>query len=372
MKVLVTGSNGFVGKNLISTLSESSQYEILTYDRENTIRDLNEYAKTCDFVVHLAGINRPKNKEEFYKGNAGLTETLCHALLEADNPVPILVSSSIQAELNNDYGQSKKEGEEYLLDYAKRSGADVLIYRLPNLFGKWTKPFYNSVVATWSYQIARNESIEINDPDHELTLVYIDDLVDEILRALQGKGNRVVDSYYSVPTTYPITLQDLAKTLKRFKMSRENRFIPNMSNDLVKKLYSTYLNYLPEDSFSYPLKMHCDDRGSFTEFIKSEYAGQVSINVSKPKITKGDHWHHSKNEKFLVVKGQGVIKFRDIFSEEVIEYYVSDKKLEVVDIPTGYTHNIINLGEEDMVTVMWVNEPFDPDKPDTYPLEVEE
>lgn len=371
MKILVTGSNGFVGKNLVSTLNNSNGYEVLIFDKDNTLDDLDRFARQCDFVVHLAGINRPEKPEDFYKGNAGLTETLCNLLLEVNNPVSILVSSSIQAELDNDYGKSKKEGEEILLQYSKESNAEVFIYRLPNLFGKWTKPFYNSVVATWSHQIARNEEINVDNPNHEMNLVYIDDLVHEIVEAINGMGNHVSNSYYEVPITYKTTLGELSTILKSFRSSRNNRFIPNMNDPLTKKLYSTYLNYLPEKDFSYPLVMHEDDRGSFSEFIKSDYAGQVSINVSKPHVTKGEHWHHSKNEKFLVVKGQGVIKFRDIFSKEVIEYCVSDQKLEVVDIPTGYTHNIVNLGDEDMITIMWVNEPFDPSNPDTYPMEVE-
>lgn len=372
MKVLITGSNGFVGKNLVSTLKHMEDYEILEFDRSNTLEELENYAKVCDFVVHLAGINRPKDPEEFYRGNAGLTETLCELLLEADNPVPILVSSSIQAALDNDYGKSKKEGEDILLNYSHKSDAKVLIYRLPNLFGKWTKPFYNSVIATWSYQIGRGEAIEIDNPDHEMTLVYIDDLVKEIIMAMNGEGHHEYDSYYKVPLEYTTNLKELSSLLESFSESRTTRFIPNMKDPLTKKLYSTYLNYLPEDKFSYPLIMHQDERGSFTEFIKSDHAGQVSINVSKAYVTKGEHWHHSKNEKFLVVKGKGVIRFRDVFSDEIIEYYVSDENLEVVDIPTGYTHNIVNLGEEDMITIMWVNEPFDPDTPDTYPMEVKQ
>lgn len=371
MKVLVTGANGFVGKNLVSTLNSMNGCEVLEFDRSNTLTELKDLVKDCDFVVHLAGINRPEKPEDFYRGNAGLTETLCELLLQTGNHAPILVSSSIQAELDNDYGQSKKEGEDILLQYSKDSNAPVFIYRLPNLFGKWTRPFYNSVVATWSYQIAHGEEIEINNPDHRMTLVYIDDLIEEILKAMAGEGNHKFASYYDVPVEYYTTLGELSKILKSFKDSRNNRFIPNMNDSLTRKLYSTYLNYLPEDKFSYPLITHEDDRGSFSEFIKSDYSGQVSINISKAHVTKGEHWHHSKNEKFLVVKGQGVIKFRDIFSEEIIEYYVSDEKLEVVDIPTGYTHNIVNLGDEDLITIMWVNEPFDASNPDTFAMNVE-
>lgn len=371
MKVLITGSKGFVGKNLVSTLLYMDDFEILTYDREDDVQVLKEHTKVCDFVVHLAGVNRPENKSDFYRGNADLIKTLISCLEENDNKSPILVSSSIQAELDNDYGKSKKAGEDFLIDYGKKTGVKIFIYRLPNLFGKWSRPFYNSVVATWSHQISRNEKIEISNPDHIMHLVYIDDLVKEIIAAINNEGNQVVDDYYAVPLSYKITLKKLAETLAYFKESRNNRYIANMADELTSKLYSTYLNYLPKDDFSYPLVMHSDDRGSFSEFVKSDYAGQVSINVSKANEAKGEHWHHSKNEKFLVVKGKASIKFRDIFEEEVIEYIVSDEKFEVVDIPTGYTHNITNLKNEDLITIMWVNEPFNPNSPDTYFKKVE-
>ena len=371
MKVLITGSKGFVGKNLVSTLQYMEDYEILTYDRKDDIQVLKKHTKECDFVVHLAGVNRPKDTSDFYSGNVDLVQTLISCLKENDNQAPILVSSSIQAELDNDYGKSKKAGEDVLIDYGKKSGAKILVYRLPNLFGKWSRPFYNSVVATWSYQISRNEKIEISNSDHIMHLVYIDDLVKEIIAALDNKANKVVDYYYNVPLSYKITLKKLAETFKSFKDSRDNRYIANMADELTSKLYSTYLSYLPTDDFSYPLVMHSDDRGSFSEFVKSDYAGQVSINVSKANEAKGEHWHHSKNEKFLVVKGKASIKFRDIFKEEIIEYIVSDDKFEVVDIPTGYTHNITNLKDEDLITIMWVNEPFNPNNPDTYFKKVE-
>ena len=366
MKVLITGSRGFVGKNLVSTLNYLDDYQILTFNSDDEDSVLKQHTKDCDFVVHLAGVNRPESTDEFYSGNVGLVEKLINYLEENNNKSPILVSSSIQAELDNDYGKSKKAGEDVLIDYGERAGVDILIYRLPNLFGKWTKPFYNSVVATWCYQIARGEEIEISNLDHQLHLVYIDDLIEEIIAALNNQANKVVDHYYNVMTSYKITLGDLSETLKSFKESRENRFIPNMNESITRKLYSTYLNYLPEDKFSYNLVEHKDDRGSFSEFIKSKYAGQVSINVSKAHETKGEHWHHSKNEKFLVVKGKASIKFREIFSKEVIEYKVSDEKLQVIDIPTGYTHNITNLSDEDLITVMWINEPYNPNSPDTY------
>ena len=366
MKVLITGSKGFVGKNLVSTLEYLENFEILTFDRNDDESLLDKHTADCDYVVHLAGVNRPEKIEDFYTGNVSLVEDLINSLKKNNNKAPILVSSSVQAELDNDYGKSKKAGEDVLINYGRENNVEILIYRLPNLFGKWSKPFYNSVVATWCHQISRNEQIEISNPDHQLTLVYIDDLIKEIIAAINNEANKVIGNYYNVLTTYKITLNDLANTLQSFKESRKNRFIPNMHNSLTSKLYSTYLSYLPKDDFSYDLVMHKDSRGSFSEFIKSKYAGQVSINVSTAREVKGEHWHHSKNEKFLVVKGEGIIRFRNIFKEEIIEYKVSDKKLEVIDIPTGYTHNIENLTNEDMITIMWVNEPYNPDNPDTY------
>ncbi|NLC54891.1 MAG: SDR family oxidoreductase [Erysipelothrix sp.] len=372
MKVLITGSLGFVGKNLVSTLEYMDEFEILTFNRADDISVLEKHSKVCDFVVHLAGVNRPEKISDFYTGNVDLVSTLISFLKKHNNKAPILVSSSIQAELDNDYGKSKKAGEDVLIEYGKEVKSEVLIYRLPNLFGKWTRPFYNSVVATWAHQISRDEEVEISNPDNVLHLVYIDDLVKEIIAALNMQANKVVDNYYSVPISYKISLGELLDLFKSFRESRNTRFIANMKDDLTSKLYSTYLNYLPRDKFSYPLVTHSDKRGSFSEFIKSDYAGQVSINVSTAHQIKGEHWHHSKNEKFLVVKGKASIKFRDIFEKEVVEYIVSDKKLEVVDIPTGYTHNITNLSKEDLITIMWVNEPYNPNNPDTFVKMVEE
>ncbi len=366
MKILITGSNGFVGKNLVSTLAYLDEFEILTFNRNDDEVLLDRHTKDCDFVIHLAGVNRPLDKAEFYTGNVGLSEKLIASLKKNSNKAPILVTSSIQAELENDYGKSKKAGEELLIQYGKSENVEILIYRLPNLFGKWSKPFYNSVIATWCYQISRNEKTEISNPQQILHLVYIDDLIAEIILALNSKGNKVVDNYYSVMTSYKLSLNEILKTLLSFQNNRKTNFVANMANPIVSNLYSTYLSYLPTDSFSYDLISHSDDRGSFTEFIKSKFAGQISINVSKPNQSKGEHWHHSKNEKFVVIKGSGLIRFRDIFKDEIIEYRVSDKKFEVVDIPTGYTHNITNLGSEDMITLMWVNEPYNSNNPDTY------
>lgn len=381
MKILITGAKGFVGKNLVSTLKNIKDgkdktrnidiEDIYSYDADNTIDDLKKYTSDCDFVFHLAGINRPKDISEFYQGNATFTETLCSLLEEHDNKSPILISSSIQASKDNDYGKSKKEGEEYLLNHGKKMDSKVYIYRLANLFGKWCRPNYNSVTATWCYNVANGKDIQINDPNVELPLCYIDDVVNEFLNALEGHPTACKEGIYEVHPVHHVKLGELADIIKSFKESRGTLNVPNMKEgSLEKKLYSTYLSYLPKDRFSYPLKMNTDQRGSFTEFLKTEEYGQVSVNVSKPGITKGQHWHHSKNEKFLVVSGKGLIQFRDIYSDEIIEYYVSGDKLEVIDIPTGYTHNIINIGESDMVTIMWANEKFDPKHPDTYYEEV--
>lgn len=381
MKILVTGTNGFVGKNLVSTLKNIKDgkdktrsidiEDIYTYDLDSTIDDLKKYTNDCDFVFHLAGVNRPKDASEFYEGNASFAETLCSLLKEYDNHCPILISSSIQASKDNDYGKSKKEGEDYLLNHGETMNSKVYIYRLANLFGKWCRPNYNSVVATWCYNVAHDLDIQINDESVELPLCYIDDVIDEFLNALEGYPTICKEGIYQVYPIHFIKLGELAKIIKSFKESRKTLLIPNMQEDsLEKKLYSTYLSYLPKDQFSYPLKMNIDQRGSFTEFLKTKEFGQVSVNISKPGITKGQHWHHSKNEKFLVVSGEGLIQFRDIYSDEIIEYHVSGDKLEVIDIPTGYTHNIINIGKTDMVTIMWANEAFDPEHPDTYFEEV--
>lgn len=369
MKILVTGSHGFLGKNLIEHLKEAN-HEILEFDRENELSELNELTKECDFVVHLAGVNRPVNVSEFYEGNKGLSESLVEALQLNNNKAPILVSSSIQALLDNDYGKSKLAGENVLREHAKKNDSKVYVYRFSNLFGKWSQPNYNTVIATWCHNISRDIEIQINDPKHELNLMYIDDVCQELTLAVEGKGTHVEKDLYTVPVSYDVNLGQIAGLLESFKDSRTSLFVPDMSNPFVSKLYSTYLSFLPENLFSYDLKMNVDSRGSFTEFLKSEDRGQVSINISKPGITKGQHWHHSKNEKFLVVSGEGLIQFREVYSEKIIEYKVNGDKLQVIDIPTGYTHNIINTGDTDLVTVMWVNEVFNPNKPDTHYLEV--
>ncbi|MFL0492902.1 capsular polysaccharide biosynthesis protein CapF [Bacillus sp. 179-I 2A5 NHS] len=369
MKILVTGAKGFLGKNLVAELKNQGHQDIFEFSREDDITSLESYTKECDFVFHLAGVNRPKDENEFMEGNAGFTSQLLNLLKEHGNKAPVLITSSIQAKNDNLYGKSKKAGEELLFNYSKETGVRAYVYRLPNLFGKWSKPNYNTVVATFCHNISRGLDIQVNDPGVELNLCYIDDVLEEFLRALKQKPS-IQDNYCIVPTTHKIKLGELANLIKSFKEGRENLSISDMEDALTKKLYSTYLSFLPEDKFAYDLKMHSDHRGSFTEFIRTPERGQVSINISKPGITKGNHWHHTKNEKFLVVSGEGLIRFRKIDSADIIEYRVSGEKLQVVDIPIGYTHSIVNVGENDLVTVMWVNECFDSERPDTYFLEV--
>jgi UDP-2-acetamido-2,6-beta-L-arabino-hexul-4-ose reductase len=369
MKILVTGANGFVGKNLIAELKNKGFNEIFEFNRETDSSLLDQYTKECDFVFHLAGVNRPKDEKEFMEGNFGFTSELLELLKKHGNKAPVLITSSIQAELDNAYGRSKKAGEQLLFNYYLETDAKVYVYRLPNIFGKWSKPNYNTVVATFCHNIARGLDIQVNNPDANLNLCYIDDLLEEFLRAFDGNPTMEED-YCIVPVTHSLKLEELAELITSFKESRAKLSIPSMDDPLTKKLYSTYLSFLPEDQFSYDLKMNCDHRGSFTEFIRTADRGQISVNVSKPGVTKGNHWHHTKNEKFLVVSGEGLIRFRKIGSEDSIEYRVSGEKLQVVDIPTGYTHSIVNVGENDLVTVMWVNECFDPERPDTYFVEV--
>ncbi len=368
MNILVTGSNGFVGKNLCLEL-ENNGYSVYRYDVDTSLEELRGYIQSCDFMFHLAGVNRPEKTEDFRKGNVTLLEEILGIFEEEKNFVPIVLSSSIQAELDNPYGKSKLEGENLLREYGRRNKSKVYVFRLPNLFGKWSKPNYNSVVSTFCHNIAHGLSIQINDPGHVLTLCYIDDVLTTFTGLLE-ENTIYEDKIYSVDINYQISLGELAEVIQSFKLSRENLEIPNCGEELYKKLYSTYLSYLPEGQFSYPLEMHTDQRGSFTEMLKSDDRGQVSVNITKPGITKGNHWHHSKNEKFIVVQGKALIKFRQVLTDKVIEYYTSDEKIEVVDIPTGYTHSIQNIGSNDLITIMWANEKFDPENPDTFYLEV--
>ena len=378
MNILVTGANGFVGRNLISQLhniqsGKAKNYKMLgklkvfEYDVNSDPAELEAYCKCADFVFNLAGVNRPKDPAEFVKGNFGFASTLLNTLKKYNNTCPVMISSSTQAAQDNPYGESKRAGENLLFDYSKATGSKVLVYRFPNVFGKWCRPNYNSAIATFCHNITHGLDIQVNDRSVVMNLVYIDDVVNELIAALTGDENRVGE-YCAVPTVHTITLGEIVDLLYTFQSSRVNLTVPNVGNAFEKKLYSTYLSYLPTNQFSYPLKMNVDERGSFTEIIRTLDRGQVSVNISKPHITKGNHWHHTKNEKFVVVSGQGVIRFRkmDEPDAEVIEYLVSGSKIEVVDIPIGYTHNIENLGDTGMVTFMWCNECFDPQNPDTF------
>lgn len=369
MKILVTGANGFIGKNLITRLKELGSYTIFSYDLDSSFEDLDGFTKECDFVFHLAGVNRPKEEKEYIDGDFGFTSTLLNLLKKHKTTAPIIFSSSVQASLNNPYGVSKKASEDLLFKYGKETGARVIVYRFENVFGKWARPNYNSVVATFSYNIARNLPITVNDPVLNLNLIYIDDVINELINALNGQAN-MRNKYAQVEPVYNIKLSYITELLYSFKESRTNLSVPKLDNPFVKKLYSTYLSYLPQNDFIYNLKMNIDNRGSFTEFIKTLDRGQVSVNISKPSTKAGNHYHHTKTEKFLVVSGTGIIRFRQIASNKIIEYFVSGDKLQVLDIPPGYTHNIQNIGETDMVTIIWANEPFDKDNPDTIYEEV--
>lgn len=374
MKVLVTGAKGFVGRNLCLTLQQMPDVEVLKYDLDDESK-LDGYAAECDFVMHLAGVNRPKDPSEFKTGNTVFTEDILEKLAARQNPPPVLLSSSIQAALDNDYGKSKAAAEDAVRAYGQKTGAPVFIYRLANVFGKWCRPNYNSAVATWVYNIARDLPIMVRDPAATVTLVYIDDVVKAFVSCLSQQEpcpNTNDGVVMSVSPFYTKTLGEITDLIRSFHDEPANLMVPDQRDGFTKKLYSTYLAALPEDKFSYPLTMHCDNRGSFTEALHSVERGQVSVNVSKPGIAKGQHWHHTKHEKFLVVSGKGEINFRmaDDPKGKVISYKVSGDQLEVVRIPPGYTHNIVNVGDMDMVTLMWANEVFDPANPDTFRLEV--
>lgn len=372
MKVLVTGAEGFIGKNLISWLERRGDVVVLPVDVGTPAEVLEEYCKECDFVYNLAGVNRPEHVEEFMEGNFGFATTLVETLKKHGNNCPVMNSSSIQAVLDNPYGRSKKAGEDMMIAYGEETRASVYIYRFPNVFGKWCRPNYNSAVATFCHNIAHGLPIQVNDRSTRMRLVYIDDVVEELLRALDGQPNIDENGYCFVPVVHEATLGEIVDLLNGFRESRKNLMVPDMTvGSFEKKLYSTYLSYLPKDGFSYSLIMHEDARGSFTEILRSADRGQVSVNISKPGIAKGNHWHQSKNEKFVVVSGSGLLRFRRHGDDEIIEYPISGEHLEVVDIPTGYTHEIVNTGTTDMVTLMWCNECYDSERPDTIAEKVD-
>ena len=384
MNILITGAKGFVGKNLTAALQNIKDGkdktrpdikidELFLYDIDSPKELLDTACQSADFVFNLAGVNRPQNAEEFMTGNLGFASTLIDTLKKYNNKCPVMLSSSVQATLvgryNNDYGRSKKAGEELFFNYSAETGAKVLVYRFPNLFGKWCRPNYNSAVATFCNNIANDLPIVVNDRSVELELLYIDDLITEMLDALEGNEHHSVDGKYcAAPVTHKVTLGKIVELLETFKNQPQTLLMCEIPhNSFEKKLYSTYLSYLPKEKASFPLKMNVDARGSFTELLKTEKCGQFSVNISKPGVTKGQHWHHSKWEFFIVVSGKGLIQQRRIGSEEVLNFEVSGDKIEAVHMLPGYTHNIINLSDkDDLVTVMWANECFNPEKPDTF------
>ena len=394
MKILVTGAKGFVGKNLVAALKniadgkdrtypEIEIEKIYEYDIDSTADELDVYCRDADFVFNLAGVNRPQNSDEFMEGNFGFASTLLENLQKHNNNCPIVLSSSIQATLigryDSDYGRSKKAGEELFFDYAEKTGARVLVYRFPNLFGKWCRPNYNSAVATFCHNTANDLEITVNDRSTQLELLYIDDLIDEMLAALEGREHRCEfdgintvltpdGKYCAAPITHKVTLGEIVDLLDSFKNQPKTLVIPEIPfGSFAKKLYSTYLSYLPESKVAFELKMNVDERGSFTELLKTANSGQFSVNVSKPGITKGQHWHHTKWEFFIVVSGEGLIEQRKIGGDEVLRFYVNGEKPQAVHMLPGYTHNIINLSDtNDLVTLMWANEQFDPSHPDTF------
>lgn len=382
MKILVTGARGFVGRNLVSQLhniqsGKARNYGIsgenlivFEYDIDSDPAELDVYCKQADFVFNLAGVNRPNDPAEFMEGNLGFASMLLNTLKKYKNTCPVMISSSIQAALDNPYGESKRAGEQLMFGYGKETGAKVSVYRFPNIFGKWCRPNYNSVVATFCHNMANGLPVTVNDPSVQMNLVYVDDVVDELIGALTSEEHRK-GVYCEVPITYHITLGDMVKLIDSFKEMPQNLTIPDLGDGFIRKLYSTYLSYLPKEKISYRLKMNIDARGSFTEILRTADCGQFSVNVSKPGITKGQHWHHTKNEKFVVVSGHGLIQLRKIGTNEVLDFEVSGEKMEVVEIIPGYAHNIINMSEtDDLVTFMWCNECFDPIRPDTYFEEV--
>jgi len=399
MNVLITGAKGFVGKNLTEALKNLrdgkdrtrptlSVEEIYLYDLDSTAEELDEYCRKADFVFHMAGVNRPKDPAEFMQGNFGFSSTLLDTLKKHGNTCPVLLSSSIQASLvgryaEGEYGKSKKAGEELFFSYGKESGAKVLVYRFPNLFGKWCRPNYNSVIATFCHNLAHDLPIQVNDPSVELELLYIDDLVEEMLLALEGREHRCrfegataipceEGAFCAAPVTHRVTLGRIVELLKSFCDQPQSLMMPAIpAGSFEKKLYSTFLSYLPAEKAVFDLKMNEDARGSFTELLKTSSHGQFSVNVSRPGITKGQHWHHTKWEFFIVVSGKALIQQRRIGSDEVLEFRVSGEKIRAVHMLPGFTHNIINLSDtEDLVTLMWANEPFDPNHPDTFFEEV--
>ena len=370
MKVLITGSNGFVAKNLIVRLGELDGFETVSFSRQTPVQQLTEMVSDIDAVVHLAGVNRPPSPEEFVSGNTGLTQSLCQALIDCGRQVPVIFTSSTQAVLDNPYGKSKLAAENALRDYAAQSGAAAYIYRLPNVFGKWCKPNYNSAVATFCHNTANGLPIHINDGSAPLSLVYVDDVVDEFIRVLQDKPPVEDSEFCSVPIQYQTTVGELAQQLEAFRDSRTTLISEAVGAGLVRALYSTYMSYLSPDAFAYDVPKHGDPRGVFVEMLKTKDSGQFSFFTAHPGITRGGHYHHTKTEKFLVIKGQARFGFRHVLTDETYELFTSGDQPKIVETIPGWSHDITNVGEEEMVVMLWANEIFDRDRPDTIASKV--
>jgi UDP-2-acetamido-2,6-beta-L-arabino-hexul-4-ose reductase len=369
-RVLVTGSNGFIGKNFIAALQRKGDVEIKAFDIEDDIERLTAHLKEADFVFHLAGVNRPENIKEFEIGNTNLTKTVVTILEGFKRNIPIVLSSSIQASLDNPYGVSKKKAEDILIEYSRQNDAKIYIYRFPNVFGKWCRPNYNSVVATFCYNISHGLDISISDVNKEIELVYVDDVVDGFLGILSDENADKHDYYYKIERTFRVTLGALAEKIYQLRDVRKSLVVPDLSDDFMKCLHATYLSYLDKDDFSYKLDLKTDQRGSLAEVIKSDHFGQIFVSVSHKGVIRGNHYHNTKVEKFCVLKGEAVIKFRHISEDEVLAYHVSGEEIEIVDIPPGYTHSIENIGDGEMIVLFWANQIFDTLSPDTFSLPV--
>lgn len=372
MKILVTGACGFIGKNLVAALKRRDGCELMLFDRDCSQEQLDGFVSQADFIFHLAGINRPKDVSEFYRGNTDLTIQVLELAEKlgrekGGRKIPVLLASSTQVERDNDYGKSKLAAEACVRAYGERNDVPVFIYRLPNVFGKWCKPEYNSVIATWCHNVTRDLPLQVNDRNTSLSLVYIDDVIESFLGCLTSTSRAV---FHTVPVVYEKTLGEIESLLYAFRDSRNTLLVPPVGCGFERALYGTYLSYLPTDAFSYPLQAYSDERGSFYEILRTMDSGQFSVSTSKPGVTRGNHYHDTKNEKFVVIKGEALIELRNIFNDEVIQYRVSEKKIEVVEMIPGYTHNITNTGDSEMVLLIWANETFDRDRPDTNFLKV--
>lgn len=381
--ILVTGSDGFLGRNLCVALQRIGGVNVLRFDVQNTLEELEQQLVQADFIFHLAGVNRPKDEKEFVEGNTDLTRLLCDFAVKHNSRAPILLSSSVQAESENAYGKSKRAAEEVLMEYSQQTGVPVFIYRFPNLFGKWSRPNYNSVVSTFCYNVTHDLPIQVNDPAHTVTFAYVDDVVEACLRLLQkaeDRGQRTEDGgrgseeerqyFYEIRETYSVSLGRLAELVKAFRAVREGCPMPDLSAPFTKKLYATFLSYYETDAFAYSPKMNVDNRGWLFELIKSGQFGQIFVSQTHPGITRGNHGHNTKVEKFCVIQGKGIIRFRHVVTNEICAYNVSGENIQIVDIPPGYTHSIENTGDTEMITLFWANEIFNPEKPDTYFEEV--